>query len=266
MFTTSPFDFGYPWWMTWGHLIPLVLFGFLALAAWRLARSTWMVAVSGTLALWGLTGFLIMNQVLMVGEPLPPPPARFLPDGSGRVLDMGAGSGRATLMVLRSRPKTSVVALDIYSGYLGINDNTPERLTRNAAAAGAANRLQVRVADMRELPFPEASFDGVVSSFAIDHLRRDDVPRALGEAARVLRPGGQILIMNLNVDGWIRVALPALPGHGYFGRAQDTNRWRTALTDAGFAVVEQGTRPGTSYFLGQKDAASAGHQRSREDQ
>ena len=32
------------------------------------------------------------------------------------------------------------------------------------------------------------------------------------------RPGGQILIMNLNLDGWIRVALPALPGHGYFGR------------------------------------------------
>lgn len=258
MFGTSPFDFGYPWWMTWGHLVPLVVFGLLAVIAWRLAWSTWIVAVSGTLAIWGLAGFLIMNRVLIVRQPLPLPTPQFLPDGSGRVLDMGAGSGRATLMVLQTKPKTTVVALDIYSGYWGISDNTPERLKRNAAAAGAAGRVEVQVADMRELPFPDASFDGIVSSFAIDHLRRDHVPRALREAARVLRPGGQILIMNLNLDGWIRVALPTLPGHGYFGREQDANRWRTALTQAGFDLVEQGTQPGTNYFLGQKKGASAG--------
>lgn len=254
MLGTSRFDFGYPWFMTWGHLIPLVLFGVLALVAWRLSWNRWVLAGTVLLACWGLAGFLIMNQVLVVGEPLPLPTPQFLSDGSGRVLDLGAGSGRATLMVLQSRPKTTVVALDIYSGYWGINDNTPERLTRNAAAAGVADRVEVRVADMRELPFPDASFDGVVSSFAIDHLRRDDVPRALREAARVLRPGGQILIMNLNVDAWIRVAIPALPGHGYFGRGQDTNRWRKVLTETGFDVLEQGTQPGAYYFLGRKTA------------
>jgi SAM-dependent methyltransferase len=252
MLNTSPFDFGYPWWMTWGHLIPLLLFGILAVIAWRLKWRRWIPAVSGALALWGLAGFLILNQVLVVNRPLPLPTPQFLPDESGRVLDLGAGSGRATLMVLQNRPKSTVVALDIYSGYWGINDNTPERLTRNAAAAGAESRVEVQVADMRELPFPDSSFDGVVSSFAMDHLRRDDVPRALREAARVLRPGGQILIMNVHVDVWIRVALPTPPGHGYFGSDQDTDRWRTALTEAGFDVVELGTRPGTKYFLGKK--------------
>jgi len=252
MLSTSPFDFAYPWWMTWGHLIPLFLFGVLALAAWRLGWSTWIVAVSGVIAIWGLVGFLIMNQVLLVRWPLPMPTPRFLPDGSGRVLDLGAGSGRATLMVLQNRPASTVVALDIYSGYWGINDNTPDRLKRNAAAAGAADRVEVQVADMRTLPFPDESFDGVVSSFAIDHLRRADLPTALHEAARVLRPGGQILIMNLRLDGWIRVAVPTPPGHGYFGREQDTARWRTALTEAGFDVTEVGTQPGTKYFLGQK--------------
>lgn len=252
MFGTSPYDFGYPWWMTWGHLIPLVVFGLLALAAWRLGWPRWIAGVSTALALWGLAGLLITHLVLVVNRPLPLPTPEFLPSGAGRVLDLGAGSGRATLMVLQNRPKATVVALDIYSGYWGIEGNTPERLKRNAAAAGVADRVEVRVGDMRELPLPDSSFDAAVSSFAIDHLRRDDVRRALAEVVRVLKPGGQILIMNLNLDGWVRVALPALPGHGYFGREQDTEWWRRALTEAGFIVPDQGTQPGTNSFLGRK--------------
>lgn len=168
------------------------------------------------------------------------------------MLDIGAGSGRASLGVLQGRPKTTVTAIDIYDGYWGINDNTPQRFKRNAALAGVADRAEVHVGDMRQLPFPDASFDGAISSFAMDHLRRADVPRALGEAARVLRPGGQLLVVTLGLDGLMRVALPAIPGHGYFGQEQDTERWRSALTNAGFDDVEVGRQPGAKYFLGRK--------------
>jgi SAM-dependent methyltransferase len=253
---TSNFDFGYPWWMTWGHLVPLAVFALLALAGWRLGWRRWVVALSGALALWGLAGFLILQSMVLVNQPLAIP-AHFLPDGTGRVLDMGAGSGRASIGVLAARPMTSVVALDIYRGYWGIEDNTPDRLERNAAAAGVASRVEVRVGDMREMPFPDGSFDGAISSFAIDHLGPDDAGRALREAARVLKPGGQMLILNLGLDGWIRVALPSLHGHGYFGHEQATERWRTALTDAGFDVVEIGRQPGTVYFLGQRRALTS---------
>lgn len=252
MFGASPYDFGYPWWMTWGHLIPLVLFGLLAFTAWRRAWRTWIVAASGVLAAWGLVGYLIVSQVLVTSLPLPLPTPRFLPNGSGRVLDLGAGSGRATLMVLQTRPKATVVAVDLYRGYWGIDDNTPERLKRNAAAGGVGGRVEVQVADMRKLPFADGSFDAAVSSFAIDHLRREGVAQALRETARVLRPGGQILIVNLRADAWIRIAFPSLPGHGYFGRTQDARSWRAALGDAGFDVVEQGTQPGSVYYLGQR--------------
>ena len=252
---TSDYDFGYSWWMTWGHLIPFVVFGLVAIAAWRLGWWRWVVAVSGAVAIWGLAGYLIMHNVVRINRPLSIP-SHFLSNGSGRVLDMGAGSGRATVGVLASRPNSSVVALDIYQGYWGIDDNTPERLKRNASAAGAAGRVDVRVGDMREIPFPDGSFDGAISSFAIDHLRPDDAGRALHEAARVLKPGGQILILNMGLDGWIRVALPSLHGHGYFGREQATERWRSALAEAGFDVVEVGRQPGTIYFLGQKKTSS----------
>ena len=250
MWTPSPFDFGYSWWMTSGHVILLVLFGLFALLAWRLQWRWWLIALPAALALWALAGTVIMSQVLAVQQPLTLPTARFLPAGTGRVLDLGAGSGRATLMVALARPATHVVAADIYEGYWGIDDNTPDRLRRNASAAGVGDRVEVHVADMRALPFPDASFDGVVSSFAIDHLSRDDRRRALAEAARVLRAGGHLLVMNLAVDGWVRVALPTPPGHGYFGHQQDAARWRRDFAEAGFDVVEEGTRPATVFFLG----------------
>lgn len=254
MWTPSPFDFGYPWWMTWGHVVPLAVFGILALAAWQLRWRWWILAGSAVLALWALAGVVIMAQVLAVRRPLTLPTTRFLSTGTGRVLDLGAGSGRATLMVALARPATRVVAADIYEGYWGIDDNTPDRLRRNAAAAGVGDRVEVHVADMRALPFPDASFDGVVSSFAIDHLSRDDRRRALAEAARVLRADGHLLVMNLAVDHWVRVALPTPPGHGYFGHQQDSARWRHDLDEAGFELVEEGRRPGTVFFLAARRA------------
>lgn len=135
MWTPSPFGFGYSWWMTWVHVVPLSVFGIIALAAWQLRWRWRIVAISAVLALWSLAGFVIMAQVLAVQRPLTLPTTRFLPTAAGRVLDLGAGSGRATLMVALARPATRVVAADIYEGYWGIDDNTPERL-RPPARAG----------------------------------------------------------------------------------------------------------------------------------
>ena len=67
----------------------------------------------------------------------------------------------------------------------------------NAAAAGVTDRVEVHTADMTALPFPDGSFDVVTSALAIHNIR---VPegryRAVDEAMRVLRPGGQLLIAD----------------------------------------------------------------------
>jgi methylase of polypeptide subunit release factors len=52
--------------------------------------------------------------------PLELPTQQFLSRGAGRVLDGGAGSGRASLMVLLERPQAEVLAVDLYQGYFGI--------------------------------------------------------------------------------------------------------------------------------------------------
>lgn len=245
----TTFDFGYSWVWTHGHLVPFGLFGLLATAAiWR-GWARWIAVVAGTLAVWAFAGFLITQVVIGPNRPVPLPTEAFLRRGTGEVLDAGAGSGRSSLMVLLARPRAHVTALDIYRGYYGIDDNTPDRIRANARAGGVEARLDVVTGDMRAMPIADGHFDAAVSAFAIDHLDREGVSEALAEIARVVRPGGEFLLMIVNVDGWLRLAYPFPHGHGYFSTPQDIDRWRDSLRDAGFDMIEEGTRPATRYFL-----------------
>jgi arsenite methyltransferase len=249
------YDFDYAWPWTWGHLIAAVLFLGIALLARAQRWRRWTMVVPLVLAIWAACGAVIIHGPMRFSRPVALPTERFLPSGAGRVLDAGAGSGRSTLMVLLSRPRATVVALDRFTGYYGIVDNTPDRLRANARAAGVADRLEVETGDMREMSFPDASFEGVVSVAAIDHLDRQGVERALAEVARVLKPGGQFLLVTVNPDGWVMAALPFLHGHGYFGGPAVPDRWRSLMTAAGLAVTEEGTQPATMYFLAEKPSA-----------
>ena len=204
-------------------------------------------------AVWGLAGAVAMHYAIQIGEPKRLVTGDFLPSGAGRVLELGAGSGRATVGLLLARPRATVTAVDLYQGYYGIDDNTPDRLLQNARVAGVSDRVHVKVADMRQLPFGPDEFDAAMSVAAIDHLRSDGIDQALRETARVLKPDGQLLIVSLNVDTWVRIAVPtSLHGHGYWGHSQDRERWRDRLTTAGFEIADIGTRPATVYFLATK--------------
>jgi SAM-dependent methyltransferase len=244
------YDFGYSWPITRGHFLVFLAFGSLAgICYWR-GWPRWTTAVTSVLASWGLAGALVMHYVIQINMPVTMPTERFLASGRGNIVDLGAGSGRATVMVLQSRPNTRVTGLDRYTGYYGIDDNTPERLHANARVAGVDDRLRVAVGDMRALPFEDGEFDGALSVAAMDHLRRDEIPMALAETARVLKAGGEFLLVTINSDVWIKLAFPmALHGHGYWSWRGDDDLWRQRLTTAGFDVVEVGRRPGELYVL-----------------
>lgn len=253
------YDFGYMWPITRGHLFVFLLFGAGALlCVWR-GWPRWLTALTSIVAAWGLVGALIMHYAIEINVPMTMPTDRFLASDGGNIVDLGAGSGRATLMVLMSRPRTTVTGLDRYTGFYGIVDNSPARLRANARIAGVENRLRVQVGDMRELPFKDGEFDGALSVAAMDHLRRDDIPTALSETARVLKPGGEFLFVTINSDFWVKFAFPtAIHGHGYWGGKGNEVLWRERLTTAGFDVVEVGTRPAEMYFLAKKSARRAG--------
>lgn len=246
---TSSYDFGYSWLITNGHIVPLGLAIVLgAFAMWR-GWPRLVVGVAGVLGIWALAGFLVVHFLFGLTRPMELPTDRFLASGAGRVLDAGAGSGRAGVGVLIARPKATVTALDIYSGYWGIDDNTPERFMANARVAGAADRAEARVGDMREMPFQDAEFDAVISSYAIDHLSQKGTTQAIAEVRRVLKPGGEFLLLIVNSADWLlRVVSPPLAHHP----RQSPVRWRHLIEDAGFRLEEDGTTTGTFYFYAKK--------------
>lgn len=251
-FFTYDFDYAWPW--TYGHLIAAGAFLGLAWFSRFVRWSRWATGIFGLLGVWALASACIIHGPLRFSRPLALPTQAFLSASGGRVLDAGAGSGRSALMVLMSRPGARVVALDRFAGYYGIVDNTPDRLLANARAAGVEGRLEAAVGDMRAMPFEDASFDAAVSAYAIDHLASADVARTFAEVHRVLKPNGELLLMVVNPDVWVRVALPFLHGHGYFGGRAFPERWRARLTAAGLRVVEEGTQPATLFFLARKAA------------
>ena len=252
---TSPFvyDFGYPWSITWIHVIPLVVGLAAAALGVRLGSRRWVLGLWCALGIWGIVG-LVLTHTMMGGLNAPQrlPSDRFMASGRGRVLDVGAGSGRALIGLLLARPEATGTALDIYAGFFGIADNTPERMMRNARIAGVANRADTVTADATRMPLPDASYDAAISSYAIDHMGREGTPKAIEEVARVLKPNGEFLLQIVNPDVWVKVMMP-IPHLGLNAHFKpDPIRWRAMLKAAGFEVIEEGTAPATLYWLARK--------------
>jgi SAM-dependent methyltransferase len=252
MFNILTYDFGYSWSLRYAMLAPLILAGVLAaLAVWR-SWSRWALVPLALVAIWAAAAVVILNA--MLNCPMALPTERFLTSGSGRVLDVGAGSGRAAIGVALARPRATVIGVDIYSGYWGIDENTPERFMRNARIAGVAERAAARVGDMRQLPFENGQFDAVVSSYAIDHLRRAERSKAIAEVARVLKPGGEFLLMLVQVDWKTWLVSPLLAHHP----SQDPEPWRAWLHENGFTLEQEDTQFSTLYFLAKKQDVTRG--------
>jgi SAM-dependent methyltransferase len=250
------YDFGYSWSVRYAMIVPLILAGGLAaLAAWR-SWPRWVSVPAAVMAVWAAGAIVVLNA--MLNSPMSVPTERFLPSGAGRLLDVGAGSGRAAVGVLLARQHVTATGVDIYSGYWGIDGNTPERFMTNARIAGVADRAIARVGDMRQLPFDAGEFDAVVSSYAIDHLPPADRPKAIAEVARVLKPGGEFLLLIIHVDWRTWLVSPLLAHHP----SQQAEPWRALLQEHGFLVEEEGTPFTTLYFLARKHSV-VGHQAPR---
>ena len=246
-------DFGYPWWLSYGHLPLTALAVSLFAIAYVRRWSKWALIFWGTIALWSGSALIVQRFVLDINGVPALPTESFLPSGAGRVLDIGAGTGRSTIMVLEARPRTTLVALDqfgeSFKQHFGPDGTPQQKLLANLKAAGVDGRTTIKTADMRQLPFPAATFDAAVSAYAIDHLNRDGSKRALAEAARVIRPGGEFLLILIANDPWAKYIFGPLLMHA---GVRPPDWWTARVREAGFQVLEEGTRPITLYILARR--------------
>lgn len=121
--------------------------------------------------------------------------------GAERVLDVGCGRGLMLVGAAKRLSTGTATGIDIWQSE-DLSGNRPEATAENAAREGVADRVKVETADMRKLPFPDASFDVIVSCAAIHNLYDSaDRAQAIAEIGRVLAPGGQVLIDDIRHHG-----------------------------------------------------------------
>lgn len=117
-----------------------------------------------------------------------------------RVLDIGCGTGTLAVLARQLHPGVELVGLDPDPEALA-------RARRKAARAGFSIQFDQGFSD--ELPYPEASFDRVFSTFMLHHVPRAGKLPTVREVRRVLKSGGSLHLMDL---------APRRPGAGWLVR------------------------------------------------
>jgi len=117
-----------------------------------------------------------------------------------RVADVGCGKGRFARIVRERYPVASVCALDLAEAMLA---HVPVEIHRCAAT-------------MTALPLATASCDGAYATESLEHAV--DIPAAVAELCRIVKPGGRIAIIDKNAAAWGRLETPEW--ERWFGRKE----------------------------------------------
>jgi ubiquinone/menaquinone biosynthesis C-methylase UbiE len=148
-----------------------------------------------------------------------------------RVLDLGCGTATLTILVKQTHADAEVLGLDGDSRVLSIG---------RAKAVKAGVDITLDHGFSFRLPYPDASFDRVISSLMFHHLSREDKQRTLSEVFRVLRPGGELHIVDFGKPRHAFAQLISLLGRR-LERAADNieGLLPTMMRHAGFIEVEE---------------------------
>jgi demethylmenaquinone methyltransferase/2-methoxy-6-polyprenyl-1,4-benzoquinol methylase len=108
---------------------------------------------------------------------------------NGRVLDVATGTADLAIALARATPTATVIGVDPSRGMLAVGET---KLARHSLTP----RVSLAEGDAQSLPYPDGSFDAVTIAFGIRNV--PDRPRALREMARVLKPGGRLVVLELS--------------------------------------------------------------------
>lgn len=109
-----------------------------------------------------------------------------------RILDVACGTGRATLDLAKAVGTGGQVdALDLSEDMLG-------RARAKLERAGLDKRVEFKQGNARDLPYPDGTFDILYNGYMFDLIPIDGFSPILKEFIRVLKPGGEIVLVNMS--------------------------------------------------------------------
>ena len=116
--------------------------------------------------------------------------------GNERVLDVGTGRGLLLIGAARRLTTGTATGIDVWS-IKDLSGNSLERTQANINVEGVRDKADLKSDDARQLSFPDASFDFVLSNLCIHNIpEAEGRAQACREIARVLKPGGTALISD----------------------------------------------------------------------
>jgi arsenite methyltransferase len=116
-------------------------------------------------------------------------------NGSESTLDIGCGKGLLLIETAKRTPNGKATGADLWAKTVEYN-YIAEMALENAKTEGVSDRVEVVTADVQAMPFGNNSFDMVMTSLMMHHV--PDINKALNEMIRVTKPGGIILIADVN--------------------------------------------------------------------
>ncbi len=155
-----------------------------------------------------------------------------------KILEVATGPGRVALELLNKMDATSDLSgIDLSSKMI---QKTKSRLRK----AGFSN-FELRVGDCHHLPWPDNYFDVVYNGYMMDLLPDEDIPPALQEFYRVLKPGGKLVLVNMSKENQqknflesIYIKLPKLLALYLMGNCRPVQLAQTAA-EANFRRVKR---------------------------
>jgi ubiquinone/menaquinone biosynthesis C-methylase UbiE len=110
---------------------------------------------------------------------------------AGILADIGCGPGLLTMLIAQKFPRLKVLGLDTAQEMIKTSN-------ANAISLGFEGRVEFREGNIRSLPLPDQALDFAISSLSLHHWSEPE--RGLAEIHRVLKPGGQLLLIDMRRD------------------------------------------------------------------
>ncbi|MCC6677312.1 MAG: class I SAM-dependent methyltransferase [Phycisphaerales bacterium] len=169
--------------------------------------------------------------------------------GDETVLDVGCGLGVMLIGAAKRLTTGAAAGIDIWQTQ-DLSGNHPERTLENSRREGVADRVTVKTADMRQIPFPDDHFDVILSNAAIHNLYKvDERAAAVREIARVLKPSGVCILADVRHESQYAGVLRT-------NGVTDLQRRDTSIASILFAIISLG-RARPFVLIGRKPPASS---------